>query len=81
VGPAQMVEMLRMMREAAPHAVVSVTPNAGLPEWSEGGLLRYPVNAEEFAGYMAQFLALGARVVGGCCGTTPIHIAAMREAF
>jgi homocysteine S-methyltransferase len=78
VGPAQMVETLRVMREVAPDGIFSVTPNAGLPERDEDGLWRYPVNAEEFASYGARFLQLGARIVGGCCGTTPIHIEAMR---
>lgn len=79
VGPAQMVETLRVMREAAPDTLLSVTPNAGLPVLSADGLWRYPVEAEEFAAYLPTFLAMGARLVGGCCGTTPEHTAAMRR--
>jgi homocysteine S-methyltransferase len=78
VGPAQMVETLRVMREAALHGMFSVMPNAGLPVQSEGGQICHPVGAAEFAGYVARFLALGARIIGGCCGTTPEHTTAMR---
>jgi homocysteine S-methyltransferase len=78
VGPAQMVEILRIMREAAPHGMFGVTPNAGLPVQDEDGQICHPVGAAEFAGYVARFLVLGARIVGGCCGTTPEHTTAMR---
>jgi homocysteine S-methyltransferase len=78
VGPAQMVETLRVMRKAAPHGMFSVMPNAGLPVQSEGGQICHPVGAAEFAGYVARFLALGARIIGGCCGTTSEHTTAMR---
>jgi methionine synthase I (cobalamin-dependent) len=79
VGPAQMVETLRMMRENAPNAILSVAPNADLPVRDEDGVLRYPVGAAAFANYARQFWAMGARLVGGCCGTTPEYIAAMRK--
>ena len=79
VGPAQMVETLRDMRAAAPDALLSATPNAGLPAQGEDGVWHYPVGAEEFAAYVPTFLAKGARLVGGCCGTTPEHTAAMRR--
>jgi homocysteine S-methyltransferase len=78
VGPGQMVETVRVMREIAPNAMLSVTPNAGLPVKGNDGQLHYPVTPAQFAGYTAAFLALGARLIGGCCGTTPEHIAAMR---
>jgi methionine synthase I (cobalamin-dependent) len=76
-----MVEMLRVVREAAPQGVFSVMPNAGLPVQGEQGELRYPVGAAEFAAYVPTFLELGAWLVGGCCGTTPAYVAAMRKAL
>jgi homocysteine S-methyltransferase len=81
IGPAQMVATLRLMQEAAPHAVFSGMPNAGLPIRGEDGQWHYPVSAQEFAGYVTSFLASGARLVGGCCGTTPEYIQAMRDAL
>lgn len=78
VGPAEMVATLRRMRLAAPHAQWSVTPNAGLPVADDEGQMCYPVDATAFAEYVAEFLAMGAAIVGGCCGTTPEYTAAMR---
>ncbi len=79
-GPAEMVTTLRQMRAAAPTARVSVAPNAGLPIIDGDGVARYPVHAADFAAYTTQFVALGAAIVGGCCGTTPEYVAAMRHA-
>jgi homocysteine S-methyltransferase len=52
-------------------------PNAGLPE-RVGGRLVYTTGPEYFAAYASQFLEAGVRIVGGCCGTGPAHISAMR---
>lgn len=57
---------------------VLIKPNAGLPI-TENGVTRYDVDAQMFADEMYGFVALGARIVGGCCGTTPAHIAALVE--
>ncbi len=56
---------------------VIVQPNAGLPR-TEGGLVRYDVGPDVFAAAGRTFLQAGARVLGGCCGTTPDHIRALR---
>ena len=52
---------------------VIVNPNAGLPR-SEGGRTVYDIDSDTFAEEMADIAAMGAVVVGGCCGTTPDHI-------
>jgi homocysteine S-methyltransferase len=80
VGPAQMAETLATMHRAAGDAILSATPNAGFPRRVEGRLY-YPASPEYFAEQVVHFLALGARLVGGCCGTTPMHIRAMRLAL
>jgi homocysteine S-methyltransferase len=80
VGPAQMAETLRVMQEAAPTGLFSAMPNAGLPA-RIGEQLQYPVGPEDFAAHVPLFLNFGARLIGGCCGTTPLHIAAMRQAL
>jgi homocysteine S-methyltransferase len=57
-----------------------VKPNAGWPE-QVGGRIMYPADAEYFGEYALSFREAGANIVGGCCGTTPQHIAAMKKAF
>lgn len=79
-GPAQLLRVLQQMRAAAPGKRYSVMPNAGWPERVKGRIM-YPATAEYFAEYARAFCQAGASLVGGCCGTTPEHIAAMRAAL
>ncbi|HEY8678400.1 MAG TPA: homocysteine S-methyltransferase family protein [Candidatus Dormibacteraeota bacterium] len=53
-----------------------VKPNAGLPRM-DGDLARYDTGPDTMAEYTTRFLALGAQIVGGCCGTSPSHVAAI----
>jgi homocysteine S-methyltransferase len=76
-GPAQIWRILKQMRQAAPEARFSVMPNAGWPE-QVGGRIMYPANPDYFGEYARLFCQAGASLIGGCCGTTPQHIAAMR---
>ena len=55
-------------------------PNAGWPEQVEGRIM-YPADPDYFGEYAISFWQEGANVIGGCCGTTPEHIAAMAEAM
>ncbi len=81
-GPAQLLRILKQMVQAVPdHAAKFwVKPNAGWPE-QVGGRIMYPADAEYFGEYALSFRDMGACIVGGCCGTTPQHIAAMRKAL
>lgn len=79
-GPAQLFRILRQMGQAAPTALLSAMPNAGWPE-QVGGRIMYPANPEYFGEYALAFCEVGARLIGGCCGTTPQHIAAMSAAL
>ncbi|MFM8322551.1 MAG: bifunctional homocysteine S-methyltransferase/methylenetetrahydrofolate reductase [Chloroflexota bacterium] len=79
-GPAQIYRILRAMRQAQPQARLSAMPNAGWPE-QVGGRIMYPANADYFGEYALAFCEAGAALIGGCCGTTPRHIAAMRRAL
>ncbi|MDL1910340.1 bifunctional homocysteine S-methyltransferase/methylenetetrahydrofolate reductase [Chloroflexi bacterium CFX6] len=79
-GPAQLLRILKQMHQTAPDAKFWVKPNAGWPE-QVGGRIMYPADAEYFGDYALSFREAGACVVGGCCGTTPQHIAAMRKAL
>ncbi len=79
-GPNQILRILKMMRTAVPNMKFSVMPNAGWPE-QVGGRIMYPAAPEYFGEYALAFWHAGANVIGGCCGTTPGHIAAMHNAI
>ncbi|MGB8965846.1 MAG: methionine synthase [Candidatus Cybelea sp.] len=79
-GPAQMRDSIRYLCENA-RCFVSVIPNAGLPLMGPQGETIYPEGPEELARELAAFVGdFGVNVVGGCCGTTPEHIAALCDA-
>ncbi|HXI46259.1 MAG TPA: bifunctional homocysteine S-methyltransferase/methylenetetrahydrofolate reductase [Candidatus Acidoferrales bacterium] len=80
-GPSASIEALeRMARPADDAPFRSIMPNAGLPQRLEGRFV-YGAGADYFATVTPRMLEVGARIVGGCCGTTPEHIAAMRAAL
>jgi len=79
-GPAEMSEHLRVLSQGAKVAL-SVMPNAGLPILGEHGAV-YPLSAKELADYLLDFSdAYGVALVGGCCGTTPAHLAEVVKAL
>lgn len=75
LGPKQTVPLLQKMMACA-SVPVQVCPNAGLPQLIDGQT-RYLLTPEEFAGDMETLARMGPWLLGGCCGTTPEHIAAM----
>lgn len=79
-GPSQISQILHAMHTAVPDAQFSAVPNAGFPG-TVGGRAMYPATAEYFGDYALTFKAIDAQVIGGCCGTMPEHIAAMRQAL
>lgn len=80
-GPAQVLRLLLIMHEIVPNLPLAASPNAGWPEQREGGRVMYPATPEYFGKYARAFTEAGARLVGGCCGTTEAHIGAMRRAL
>ena len=76
LGPRELRPALQKMI-AATHLPVMIQPNAGLPRL-ENGRTVFDVGPEEFAACGAEFLSDGAAILGGCCGTTPDHIRALR---
>lgn len=79
-GPDQMRPALRTLAGRSPLALLCL-PNAGLPLLGGGGAV-YPLTPADFAAAMAGFVTdFGLSLVGGCCGTTPRHIAALVEAL
>ena len=79
-GPAQLLRLLKQMHQAVPNGKFWVKPNAGWPE-QVGGRIMYPADPDYFGDYALSFREAGASIVGGCCGTTPQHISAMRKAL
>ncbi|HTD37940.1 MAG TPA: homocysteine S-methyltransferase family protein, partial [Candidatus Limnocylindrales bacterium] len=77
-GPSHMRDPIRYLVEAS-RCFVSVIPNAGLPKMGPKGETIYPETPDEMAAELHGFVQdLGVNAIGGCCGTTPAHIAAFR---
>jgi methionine synthase I (cobalamin-dependent)/5,10-methylenetetrahydrofolate reductase len=88
VGPAATLDTLQEMIAAVKHSDIagagpqlfSAQPNAGLPTRIENRFF-YMATPDYFADYALRFARAGVQLIGGCCGTTPHHIAAMRRAL
>lgn len=79
-GPAAMADMIRSMAEAVEIPVIA-KPNAGLPFVDEEGNTCYDMQEDAFAEEMKLLIEAGASIVGGCCGTDPTYIKALKTAF
>jgi homocysteine S-methyltransferase len=79
VGPQKLLEIVQRLRRRT-QMPISVMPNAGLPRFVSGRFL-YLASPDYFADYAVRFKAAGASLIGGCCGTTPVHIRRMKEAL
>jgi methionine synthase I (cobalamin-dependent)/5,10-methylenetetrahydrofolate reductase len=77
VGPQTILEAVERMA-AVTHKKISAQPNAGMPR-DVGGRSMYMASPEYMATYARHLVQAGAKIVGGCCGTTPEHIKAMAE--
>ena len=75
IGPAETLDTIRRMREAA-SGILIAQPNAGLPKLVEGRTV-YDSTPEEMAAYAIKFAELGVNIIGACCGSAPAHIRAM----
>jgi 5-methyltetrahydrofolate--homocysteine methyltransferase len=78
-GMEQMIDIVREMKMARPDAYILVHANAGLPQNIDGKDV-FPETPEMMAGKVGELIKAGANIIGGCCGTTPAHIAAIRRA-
>ena len=76
-GIERMIEIVREMKEAYPNAYILVHANAGLPQNIDGEDV-FPETPEMMAAMVEDLIKAGANIIGGCCGTTPDHIAAMK---
>jgi 5-methyltetrahydrofolate--homocysteine methyltransferase len=75
-----MEKILGEYRTAAPDTRLWAKPNAGLPEMGADNEAVYKVTPQEMGEFAKKYVAAGARIVGGCCGSTPEHVAAMVSA-
>ena len=81
VGPAELVaSILNLSTAADPDMVLVAKANCGIPQWVNGAI-RYDGTPDLMASYVHLAIDSGARIIGGCCGTSPEHLAAMRKAL
>jgi methionine synthase I (cobalamin-dependent) len=80
VGPESYLRVARRIRVRT-ELPIWIKPNAGAPETDEEGNTVFPIGPAEFAAYGPRFVDAGVRFMGGCCGTTPEHIRAMKNAI
>lgn len=79
-GIDRMIEIVKEMRKAAPTTPILVHANAGLPQ-NVNGVDVFPDTPEKMGQMVKDLVKAGANIVGGCCGTTPAHISAMKKAL
>jgi 5-methyltetrahydrofolate--homocysteine methyltransferase len=80
-GPGQLLATVLGLRDSAgPDAVLVAKGNCGIPEYRDGHIC-YSGTPEVMADYARLARDCGARIIGGCCGTTAVHVAAMRAAL
>ncbi len=77
-GSERMVEVVQQLRAAAPTTPILVHSNAGMPTNIDGKDV-FPESATDTAGFVKALVDAGANIIGGCCGTTPEHIKAIRK--
>jgi len=77
-GPESYVQVTRELKKAT-DLPIWIKPNAGLPV-VRGGQTIFPMGPDDFAAFVPRLAEAGANFIGGCCGTTPEHIRAVRRA-
>jgi len=78
-GFERMIDIVKEMREIEPDKPILVHANAGLPK-NINGIDIFPETPEQMAALVPDIIKAGANIIGGCCGTTPDHIRAIRRA-
>ena len=78
IGPAEAIPVCQMLRRAT-DLPIWIKPNAGLPV-VRMQTTTFPIGPDEFASFVPALIDAGANFIGGCCGTTPDHIRAIRQA-
>jgi len=78
-GFKRMIDIVKAIRSVSSDTPILVHANAGLPQLIEGQNV-FPDTPEQMAALVPDIIKAGANIIGGCCGTTPAHIKAIREA-
>ncbi len=78
LNSADMVDLLKIMRDATPLPLIAQA-NAGQPSLASDGKIVYPQEVEDYVKYVSQMIKNGANIIGGCCGTDPGYIKRMAE--
>ena len=79
LGPEQLVPIVRIISQNTAKPI-SVQPNAGMPQLVDGKTI-FPMGPEDFGTWAPKLVQAGATYIGGCCGTTPEHIAAIKASL
>ncbi len=79
-GMEGMIVITQEIRAADRNIPVLIQANAGLPVYADGKTV-FPESPEQMAGFIPALVRAGANIIGGCCGTTPLHISRMAEAL
>ncbi|MEW5692160.1 MAG: homocysteine S-methyltransferase family protein [Candidatus Hydrogenedentota bacterium] len=77
-GPGEMIEIAEKITDSTNLPVI-IQPNAGKPKIDENAKAVYDLSIKEFVNCSLKYIANGVSIVGGCCGTTPLHIKALRD--
>jgi 5-methyltetrahydrofolate--homocysteine methyltransferase len=78
-GFERMIDIVKEIRNVIPHTPILVHANAGLPK-NVDGVDIFPESPEQMAALVPAIIEAGANIIGGCCGTTPAHITAIKKA-
>jgi len=70
LGSKEMIELIKEMKNITNNPL-SIKPNAGKPRLNQGGITHYDQSEQDFAKDILQIVKSGAKIVGGCCGTSP----------
>lgn len=76
-GPDMMIDIVRKMSSVTDKYIIA-QPNAGLPKYIDG-ITYYDLTPEKMASYVEDLINAGANIIGGCCGTTPEHMKAIKD--
>ena len=80
IGPGDAVATALGIAAVAPEAITITKANCGIPLYKSEGGLTYPIGPDEMVDYVELALRSGTRIIGACCGSTPDHVEAIREA-
>jgi 5-methyltetrahydrofolate--homocysteine methyltransferase len=79
IGPGDVLAAVHAVATTQPGTHVVAKANAGIPAYTKEGGLTYPTAAVDMVDYARLAIGLGAKIIGGCCGSTPAHLASIRE--